>query len=242
LRKGEERLELTGDETLIKKLAGIAGRPYEIVIEGDWYSADNIKVSISSALVDPDDAEKRAQEMLAEQPVSAWLPTFYGSDEDAEYSNNEKQGYTPWVINPSCEARIDKEDPLGVKEANMRPRLAREFSDPFKITAADAFGRIWQNEDGVIALRAQAWGRDETDSDRGLHPGLRLLCSVSTIKKVLKEHNKTLLLLILLRRSERDTYRGSSKLSHTVAVVSISQGMKTSYLPGRINELHKDRW
>jgi hypothetical protein len=86
--------------------------------------------------------------------------------------------------------------------------LARAYADPIKIVAADAFGRTWRHGDSKIALRAQAWGRNETDSGRGPHPGLRLLCSTSTLKNILKEHDKTLLILIILRRSEQETYRG----------------------------------
>jgi hypothetical protein len=240
LRKGKEHLELTGDESLIKKLIGISGRPHEIVVEGDWYSADSIKVSISSALVDPDDAQRFAQKLIDEEPVSAWLPTFYG--ESPEYSDNDKTGYEPWVINPSGEARLDKHDPLGVDEANSRSFLARAYADPIKIVAADAFGRTWQYGDSKIALRAQAWGRTETDNGRAPHPGLRLLCSTSTLKSILKEHDKTLLILIILRRSEKETYRGSTKWTHTVAAVSITGAMEITYLPGRVNHFHKDRW
>lgn len=242
LRKGKERLELTGDQDLIKKLVGISARPHEIVIEGDWYSADSIKVSISSALVDPDDAKKLAQELVDEEPMSAWLPTFYGSDEDPGYSNNEKEGYEPWVVNPSGEARLDKQDPLGVDEANRRSRLVRDYVDPLRIDAVDAFGKAWQYRNAEIALRAQAWGRNESDNDRSSRPGLRLLCTVPTLKKVLKKHDKTLLLLIVLQRSEHETYRGRSKWTHTVAVVSVTKKMEIIYLPGRINQIHKDLW
>lgn len=242
LHKGKERLELTGDQTLIKKLVGISDRPHEIVIEGDWYSADNIKVSISSALVDPGGAQKFAQKLVDEEPILAWLPTFSGSDEGSEYSNNDKKDYGPWVVNPSGEARLDKHDPLGVDEANRRSRLARDYVDPLRIDAVDAFRKTWQYGNAEIALRAQAWGRNESDNDRGPHPGLRLFCSMSTLKKVLKKHDKTLLLLIVLRRSEQETYRGSSKWTHTVAVVSITKAMKIIYLPGRINHLHKNLW
>ncbi|GFE84412.1 hypothetical protein GCM10011487_64120 [Steroidobacter agaridevorans] len=242
LRKGKEGLELTGDQGLIKKLIGITGRPHEIVIEGDWHSSDNIKVRISSALVEPDNAQRFAQKLVGEQPMSAWIPTFSEGDEESGYSHNEKNGHEAWVVNPSGEARLDKHDPLSVDDANRRPRLAKKYSDSMRIHAADAFGRTWQYDSAEIALRAQAWGRNETDNSRGPHPGLRLLCTASTLKKILKKHNKTLLLLIVLRRSEQETYRGSTKWTHTVAVVSITKAMGVIYLPGRINHLHKDRW
>jgi hypothetical protein len=242
LQKGKERLELTGDELLIKNLVGISDCPREIVIEGSWHSADGIYVRISSALVDPDDCQSLTKRLIDEEPMQAWLPIFDGDNEELEHFRNEKIGYEPWVISPSGEAGLDKQDPLGVDGANRRSHLARKYADSIKIHVTDVFGRAWQYDNAEIALRAQAWGRNEIDDGRSPHPGLRLLCEASTLKRILKKHHKTLLLLIVLRRSEHKSYEGSTRWTHTVAAVSITQSMETSYLPGRVNHLHKDRW
>jgi len=243
LQKGKKDLELTGDQDTIQRLVNISSPfPEEIVIEGDWYSADLIKVSVSSALVAPKDAQSLAQKLLDEEPISAYVPTLQFEDED-DSDNESEEGYDAWVLNPSGEARLDRLDPLGVDEANRRPRLTRKYAALAKIAAVDPFGRTWASEDAKPVLRAEAWGRSQTDDRRESHPGLRLLLRVPTLLELLKMENKVLLLLVVLRRSEqRPSRRSSSKWTHTVAVIMITQNGKITYLPGKINHLHEDRW
>jgi len=242
LLQGRKHLKLTGDEEVIKSLVGVGTNSQEIVVEGDWHSADGVKISISSALVDPKDAQSLAQKLLDDEPVLTWLPTFSGSREEPEYSSNTKEGYEPWVLNPSGDSRLDKLDPLGVDEANHRSSLASLYSTSLGIESADAFGRVWSQGDSSIVLRAQAWGRNESERERGPHPGLRLLGKSSALGEILSKHNKTLLILVVLRRSEQETYQGSSKWTHTVAAISITKKLKITYHPGRINFLHKTKW
>lgn len=245
LRKGEKNLELTGDQDLIQRLVNISSsHPDEIVIEGDWYSADLIKVSVASALAAPKDARRLAQKLLDEDPMSAYLPTLqWEAEEDDDQSDSDEEGYDAWVLNPSGEARLDKLDPLGVVDANRRSRLARKYAALVKIAPLDPFGREWASEDSRPVLRAQAWGRTETDERRESRPGLRLLLGVPTLLKILKKEDKTLLLLIVLRRSEERSARGSgTKWAHSVAAITITKNREIVYLPGKINHLHKDRW
>src|SRR3546814_13712449 len=63
---------------------------------------------------------------------------------------------------------------------------------------------IWRIKDKGVGVRAQAWGREDKYREDGSHPGLRLVCSTSVLKKILQRHERDMLLLVVLKRSERE--------------------------------------
>ena len=235
-------LAVTGDQSKIMNLAAIGGARAgkELVVEGQWFSADHIRVDVTSTLVEPTKAARLARSVLREEPIVAWIPVFYESEDDEEYLLNDKEGYTAWVVCPSGESRLDEHDPYGVSVANSRPRLARDYASLCKLTSDDPFGREWRNNRGTVSLRAQAWGRDEDDSDEGPHPGLRLFCRSSVLKKILTTHDKELLVLVNLQRYEKQ-FQAEGQYTHSVAVARVSQSLDVEYFKGRVNHLHKFR-
>ncbi len=238
LERKKKELVITGDAEKLLKLAGLGSRVRkELVIEGQWYSADDIRVNISSALVPPAKANKFAQKLTREEPMIVWVPCFYDGEDDSEYLRSEKNEYVPWVVCPSGEARIDEHDPYGITSANLRPRLARDFAFYCSLSKDDPFGRIWKDKQSREALRAQVWGRED-----GSHSGMRLFCSSSILKRILKKYDKDLLILINLERYEKETYRGDSKYTHTVAVARITKTLDIEYFKGRVNHLYKERF
>jgi hypothetical protein len=243
LEKAKSELVLTGDQQKIQNLVGLSnGGRQGIVIKGDWYSADDIKVEVFSALVEQGSVPKLVRKLLKEEPVSAWLPSYSEGEEESETRRGgDKDGY-PWIVSPSRDSRLDKLDPYGVGAANTRPRLAKKYLASQPLTISDDFGRKWVNKKGEIALQAQAWGRSDLENDRGPHPGERLICSAPTLTSILKKHEKTLVLLVKLRRSQQVSRRESSKWTFTVAVISVTQDLVTEYFKGRINHLHKNKW
>ena len=168
------------------------------------------------------------------------MPVFHESEDDDEYLRSDKKSYTPLVVCPSGESRLDEHDPYGVSVANNRPRLARDYASLCKLTRDDPFGRIWRNNRGTVSLRVQAWGRDEEDRDEGPHPGLRLFCRSSVLKKLLTTHDMDLLVLINLQRYEK-RFQATGRYTHSVAVVRISQSLDVEYFKGRVNHVHKFR-
>jgi hypothetical protein len=50
------------------------------------------------------------------------------------------------------------------------------------------------------------------------------------------------LVLIRLRRYEKEGYRSEGKYTHTVAVARVTQSLKVEYFKGRINHLHKSKY
>lgn len=245
LESKKKGLAITGDH---KKIVGLAGLDFEkgvgkeLIVQGRWYSSDGVEIGISSALVPPKKAEQFARKLIREKPILAWVPTFQGGEDDDEYLRSDKKEYSPWIVCPSREVGLDEHDPYGVSVANFRPRLAQEYSELCKLTRRDAFGCFWNNNRGAVSLRAEAWGRDETNREDGPHPGLRLLCTSSVLKKVLTNYDKELLLLFNLQRYERDTYRSRGRFSHSIGVVLIDKLLNLKYFKGRVNYSNKSDW
>jgi hypothetical protein len=229
-------LSITGDQKKIMGLAGLdteKGIGRELIVEGRWYSSDGVEVRLSSALVPPNRAMQFARKLIREKPMQAWVPVFQGGEDD-EHFIGDKKGYSPWIVCPSGEVCLDKHDPYGVSVANLRPRLAKDYSECCKLTRRDEFGRFWNNNE-VPLLRAEAWGSDESDREDGPHPGLRLFCKSSVLKKVLTKYDRELLLLFSLQRYEKETYQSSGRFSHSIGVVRIDKSLNVEYFKGRVN-------
>lgn len=243
LESKEKGLAVTGVQDKLLQLAGIGAAHVgnELVIEARWFSADNVRIEISSALVPPAKAAQFARKLTREEPMIVWIPVFHDTEDDDEYPRGEKKGYTPWVVCPSGEARLDKHDPYGVSVANTRPRLARNYAAVCKLTRDDPFGRAWRDNRGTASLRAQAWGRDEGDREDGPHPGMRVLCSSSALKKILTTYDKDLLVLINLQRYEKH-YQDSGTYTNSVAVARIDKLLDVEYFKGHIDYTYKLRY
>lgn len=243
LEQSKKGLSITGDPDKVLRLAGLTSRVgKQLVVEGRWYSADNIRVDISSALVPPDIALRLARKLVREEPMIVWIPVFHEREDDLEYLTGRKEKYVPWIVCPSGETRLDEHDPYGVSCANHRPRLASDFAALCSLTSDDPFGRIWQNKQGKSMLCAQAWGREDKYSEDGPHSGLRLFCTSSVLKRILTRLDKDLLLLIKLQRYEKGLYHRDSKWTHSVAVALITKTLNLEYVRGRVNYLHKSTY
>jgi hypothetical protein len=243
LEPRKKGLAVTGAQDRLLQLAGLGTTRVgkELVIQARWFSADNIRIGISSALVPSSKAAQFARKLTREEPMIVWIPVFHGTEDDDEYSRGEKKEYTPWVVCPSGEARLDEHDPYGVSVADTRPRLARTYAALCKLTRDDPFGRAWLDNRGTASLRAQAWGRDEGDREGGPHPGMRLLCRSSVLKKIMTTHDKDLLVLINLQRYEK-RYQGDGTYTHSVAVAHIDKLLDVEYFRGPINHLYRSRY
>ena len=242
LEKQRKELAVTGDRDKLLRLVGLtSGSVKEPVIYGCWHSLDGIEVDISSALVSSNQATRLARKLTREEPMVVWVPNYEECEGDLEHSFNEKKEYTPWVVSRSAEPKLDKHDPYSVSCANSRSRLARDVLALCSLEREDAFGRIWHDKRGKPLLRAEAWGREDPDGERGPYPGHRLVCSASVLRKTLKKYDKDLLLLIRLERYERQ-FREKGRWTHTVAVVRIDKALRIEYFKGRINYLYRPRY
>lgn len=231
LEGGKKGLAITGDPDKLLRLVGItSGLGNELVVEGTWHSADDVRVHIESALVSPEQATKLAQKLVRVEPMQAWLPAYHGTEERSE----SVDGYFRWIFFPSRTSRLDEYDPYAELCGSFRPRVASEYVESGNLRSDDPFHRNWLREDGAVAMRAQAWRSEDKYGDERPRSGSRLLITSSVLRTLLSDHQKYLLLLIKLERYER-SYRDGGKQSHTVAAVRVSKNLEFKYFKGKVN-------
>ena len=74
----------------------------DLVVAGDWKSADGIDIHISSALVTRRKGRKLANELLEESDAfHVWLPTLQYDDEELDHLPKESREFRPWIVCPS---------------------------------------------------------------------------------------------------------------------------------------------
>ncbi len=156
LEKRKNDLAITGDPEKLMRLAGLTNcLEKKLLVEGEWFSTDNIRIHISSALVPPDKSLQLAQKLTREEPFFVWIPVFHGNENDMEELKTIKKEYTPWIVCPSGESRLDKHDPFGVSSANLRPYLIADYAAFCSLNCDDPFGREWKDKHGNPMLSAQ---------------------------------------------------------------------------------------
>ena len=190
LEDSSKGLVLTGDRGKLLKLVGIASRiGNRLVVEGTWYSADDIRIHIESALVSPRQATMLARQLVSEEPMQAWLPAYHGT-EDRPASID---GYLRWIFRPSVTSRLDEHDPYGASCGSARPRIASEYIESSNLRSNDPFDRTWLRKGGAVAARTQAWRSDTKIGDEVSRSGSRKFITSSALKSLLSDHGKDLL-------------------------------------------------
>ena len=237
--KGEKGLVLTGDRSKLLALLNIESSiTDELVVAGDWRSADGIGIHIASALVAPQHAKKLALDLSKEDPFQAWLPQAEGYDGGSEYSRSEKKPFKPWIVYPSIEARLDGTDPLGVTSAVRRLYFTKAVNAIRSLKALDPFRRTWADPKGGVAARSEAWGRNPAHDEEESISAERLVCCSDFLKDVLLTQRAVLLVLIILRRYEKGFGTRESQYWHTTAVVRITQSLDFEFYTGAVNKPH----
>ena len=235
--KGEKELVLTGDKAKLLSLLNIESSvSEEVVVAGDWRSADGIDIHITSALVPPRYTKKLALQLSREDPFQAWLPQAEGYDGGGEYLHSEKKPYKPWIVRPSIEARLDETDPLGVTSAIRRLYFTKSVNAISSLKAVDPFKRTWVDATGRVAVRSEAWGRNPAQDEEESISAERLVCSSGFLKDVLLKRREELLVLVILRRYDKGFGSQESQYWHTTAVVRIDQSLDFKFYPGAINK------
>lgn len=234
--------ELTGKRSDLLALADLAvGVGKNIVVDGSWPSQDGIDIRISSALVIPKAADRLAKKLAREQPMAAWLPHYSEDEDGTDPFRQVKKNYLQWIVTPSISLRLDEHDPYGSPAAADRRRIFGPLSEQLSLSQKDRFGREWTNGRGSVALRAEAWGRKPSDREGRSRSGSRLRCSRATLKSLLANEDRTLVVLIRIERYENG-FQAPSRYWHSLAVVTISQTLSLKYYAGRTNHLHKSTW
>lgn len=241
METAKDGLELTGDRKKILDLVGLKdGIVDEVIVAGRWFSADHVRVHINSVLVRPRKSRAVIRELLAEEPITVWLPFYEESDDGGDYLSSEKENCTPWIVFPSPEPRLDGEDPLASKGVIQKPRIAQEFANSLGLRARDPFGQKWTAKGGKLA-HSEAWGYS-TDREGSSGDGQRLVCNKTVLSEVLANNDMDLLLLVDLQKYEKGFQYESGKYWNTIAVIRIKQSLDIEYHKGKVNHLWKPSW
>lgn len=237
--KGEDGLVLTSDKARLLSLLNIESSiAEEVVVAGDWRSADGISIHIASALVPPLDAKKLALQLCEEDPFRVWLPVVEEYEDGSEDSHFKKEPYKPWIISPTIEARLDETDTLGVTSAVRRLYFVKAVNAISSLKAMDPFMRTWADPTRRAAVRSEAWGRGAAHDEEEFMSARRLVCGSGVLKDVLAKLRADLLVLVVLRRTDKGFGGRASQYWHTTAVVRIDQSLDFEFLPGAINKPH----
>ena len=224
LEESEEGLVLTGDESKILGLLNMESGVWgEAVVAGEWDSSDQVRVQVESALVRPEKVQAFVKRLFREDELP-WLPRYGGSEDEEEYPDADEDGCEPWIVWPSGERNLDRDDPLGSAAAARRLRIARDFSSELSLKEEDPFGRVWKNEKGEIFVRSSVWGCDVAKDPYGPAMGKSLACSGELLKNLLSSSDSDLVVLVKLQRREGLRERPNTYTSKR-AVVHVNRSL-----------------
>ena len=242
LEKRKKETVVTDNQDILLGLVGIKPTKKianEVIVEGRWNSCDDIRIRISSALIDSRQAKKTARSLLRENVLSVWVPT-YVEGEGGEYMQGDEKDFEAWLVCPWVEKmKLEEYNTLGNKCVMERPYFKKEITENFALNTDDPFKRKWQDRFGNAVSVAEAWGHTGEHIDADSEGGVRLKCSKSFLKKVLKRKNMDLLIFIKLERYEEKFRYEDSGFTHTTAIVTISQDLQIEYYAGVKNKLHQ---
>lgn len=236
MERKKDGLGLTGDKGKILGLARLEnGIDKSVVVAGRWFSADHIRVQISSALVRPREAKAIIKNLLAEDPISVWLPSYNVDDDGKDYISSEKENCLPWITTSGCEPRLDGDDPIASAAVLHKPRIATDIADSLGLRCRDPFGCSWTAKGGLKA-DSEAWAYSKS-REGGSGDGHRLVINNVLLEHLLVRNSLDLLLLVNLQKYESGFGYESGKYWNTVAVVWIKKSLKFEYYKGAINHL-----
>lgn len=242
--KGDKGLILTSSPGKVLGLLGISNtmvRP--ITVAGDWLSLDGVSIHVTSALAPGRMAGALALQ-LASEGFQAWIPTVEEYDDGSEYSRNERPPFKPWIVTPSRSGRLDATDPLAADSVLRRRHLTAQVNAVGGLQPTDAFNRAWVSPFGAVALRGEAWGKNSANDESGGNSGHRLTISPEFLRSVLEAQRLDLLVLVILRRTEKAGYGSSRETQYwyTTGVLHVTQTLEFEFVPGSQNALQVLKW
>jgi hypothetical protein len=236
-------VNLTGNKQKILSLLGIKNAIADgLVVCGDWQSADNIKVKISSALMPVGDSENVAARLAKKDPFRVSLPFFEDSDATRSSSGRDEKKGVEWILRPTTMTKLDQTDPWGPGSALGRPQFSQKIQTQFCLRPTDSFNRGWADGENEKVAGAEAWGSHSHFQHEDTINGERLVCTKEFLKKILNAENCDLLLLVVLQRYDKGYSSERSKYWHTTAIVKVRQNLKYKYFPGASNKLHENMY
>ena len=243
--KGEKGLILTSSQAKVLALLGISTTINgPIAVAGDWRSSDGVNIRVTSALAPPRKARELALQLASADASHAWVPTIEGYNDGSESSRNQRPPFKPWVLTPSRSGRLDDTDPLAAESILRRPHLTAQVNALGDLRPTDAFKRTWVNPRGEVAVRSEAWGTNSANDESECDSGYRLTISPEFLRRVLAEKRLDLLILVVLRCTEKTGYGSSrdTKYWHTTGVLHVTHSLEFVFYPGSQNKLQVLKW
>lgn len=200
------------------------GQP-KLNLHGRWTTLDNVNVSIRSALIENDIAEREALSLVKENPFTVWLPV---ANELSGANDYNKDGYMPLVYDDGFgEALLDSGDPLGDILSLERPLMLPKYIQQVpNVCEGSIDTQVW-----VHGVRPEH-RHDERSA------GFVVECLKDVLSKILSNNSKTYIAFIKLQ--QYDEYRDrDERYQHTTAVVTINSKLELKYYKGLDNEVYK---
>ena len=242
--KGDKGLVLTSSQEKVLALLGISTTMTgPVTVAGDWLSLDGVNIHVTSALAPRRKAGALALQ-LASEGFQAWMPAIEEYADGSETSRNEKPPFKSWVVTPSRSGRLDDTDPLAADSVLRRQHLTAQVNALGGLQPTDVFKRAWVNPSGAVAVRGEAWGKNSANDESVGDSGNRLTISAEFLRRVLEAQRLDLLILVILRRTEKTGYGSSRETQywHTTGVLHVMQSLEFEFLSGSQNTLQVLKW
>jgi hypothetical protein len=196
----------TADLEKIKSIIGVVEGKLgpELVINGDWTSPDGVRVNIDTALVPAAHALDAATAAATAPMHQAWLPTLTRYDNgEEEQRGSEMEPLEAWITNSETDYRFDRNDPYMSTDVMKRAGLAQSVAKSFGLTVDDTWRRFWTDANGKVRLSSRTWGaRSGLEQRDDFESGQCLVCDKKMLRRMLKEKDRELLVLINLQHTK----------------------------------------
>ncbi len=232
--ESKKKLVLPENKNVLMELVGIKNKVgKEIIVDGHWNSKDGININISSALVQKKKSRKAVNALSKEGPFQVWLPVFEGEDESDRPWTQNNNNLLPWIVSLQEYKRLDEYDPYSAETTSLRSRPSQAIAELYGLTCSDKFRRFWNDKNGKIKLKAEMWKGPTRERYEEEYAGDRLVCSSTFLRKMLKECDANLIILIRLQQYVERDYSGSSgKFFHSIGIVEINEKLEVKYKKG----------
>lgn len=232
-------LILTENRERLLSLANIKNNSQqEIIIDGSWVSEDGIKVEIGSVLISNKYSSKSFAALSKEGPWNIWMPELNSEDENDRFSNQNNKNLIPWIVSTEKDLRLDQFDPYSAHLGRDRSKISKKVLDAYSIKSSDRFHRSWIDKNGTLILKSEIWRGPRTERRGDEHAGLRLICSTSFLKKLLKDTKANLIIVVRLQQYiEKDYGRSSGEFVHSIGLIKINENLEFEYRKGYSKEL-----
>jgi hypothetical protein len=199
---------------------------FPICVNGRWsdhrdYNVETIQ--ISSALVQPKEAENLAALLRRSSPNDYWLPSYEDRDFEVRDTHVDVKG---WVASTeTSEGGLDRFDPHARGILYPPLEVGQSVADDLKL-AVDAGRRFWTASNSTTGLISELWSDENiAEKEHQYRHGKRLCATARFLRELCACQKRTLIIDVRIRRgtSRRNSFEddfGYIPSSHKVFTYS----------------------